>query len=316
MFVRQVIACLEHSVRGAQHEPIAHLRHFCNGAAEVLAYDGAELARQMRFHRETDAHRRRLAGRVQQHRGRPRARILPMAEGEVYVDGLEPQDGPRRLGAVHPQQPKMSPAAGMVRVGWVGHQDDLVSRIAEERQQALALEVKAVGRAADLSRPPKAKLTRRVLMHRQRTVSGGRRLAPLGDLRRAQAGELGSSHRVGVPPLGVRTVQRHLEQRAHRRIDELGWYGRAVEGRMHATNALVEGAHRKQELRMQCRRDAFEGGVGGERGVTDLLAKCADEQHLRLLPRFGGRKRGERRDKRLHREFRLVLPHPRGGLAE
>ena len=54
----------------------------------------------------------------------------------------------------------------VVRPRRVAHENHLVPRVAQQREEALALDVEAVRRAADLGRPEQPELARRVLVRR------------------------------------------------------------------------------------------------------------------------------------------------------
>ena len=123
-----------------------------------------------------------LRDRVRERRERPRARVRAPVEREVGVERLEPQHGPLRPRVGGPHQAEVRAADRAAESSREAHEDDLVPRVAQQRQQALRLDVEAVRRAADLGRPEVVELARRALARRhpaeRRTVRQRERLRP------------------------------------------------------------------------------------------------------------------------------------------
>lgn len=121
-------------------------------------------------------YRPRLGGSMVEDGSRPRARRDTCTE--VCIHRLQPQHRAGRRGAVDPQQPEVRTATRVVREGGVANQYDLVACVAQQRQQALPLEIEAVGGATNFSGPPETKLPFRILVNLSHThgvgASGGR----------------------------------------------------------------------------------------------------------------------------------------------
>mmetsp|Transcript_49490 Transcript_49490/g.119070 ORF Transcript_49490/g.119070 Transcript_49490/m.119070 type:complete len:290 (-) Transcript_49490:47-916(-) len=74
---------------------------------------------------------------------------------EVRIDSLQPQSG---LTSNCPEQSEVGTACRMIRPRWVFNEDDLVPSVAQQRQQALGLIVKAMAWPANLCCPEEIQL--------------------------------------------------------------------------------------------------------------------------------------------------------------
>mmetsp|Transcript_42430 Transcript_42430/g.118128 ORF Transcript_42430/g.118128 Transcript_42430/m.118128 type:complete len:219 (-) Transcript_42430:459-1115(-) len=207
-----------------------------------------------------DAHRGALPGDVGQHGLAPRSRVHLRAA--VPMDLLEPQQRLHLL--CGPQEPEVRAAHGVVRVGRVRNEHDLVPGIGQQWQQAVTLVIEAVRGPSDLRGPEEAQLVVLILVHAQWPNLSRGRLRPQLDLPISQALKLSPANGIGIAPLLEGAVEHvrgdrgndlgDLVCRQKAPVDTGSWLEQV-------RHPFVERPQWHEQLGLQCRQDALQGAV-------------------------------------------------------
>mmetsp|Transcript_30986 Transcript_30986/g.86967 ORF Transcript_30986/g.86967 Transcript_30986/m.86967 type:complete len:299 (+) Transcript_30986:642-1538(+) len=169
----------------------------------------------------------------------------------------------------------------------VAHEHDLVAGVREKRQQALPLDVEAVGGAPDLRGPEEAELPRRVLVRRDAAlVLNAGRLPPLLQLLLRQTLQLSGADRVGVAPLRVVAFQDVCDDLLTHDRHLVGWNRPTIERVVHGLLPLHQGPQRQQKFALQGSEHWLKFGLrawpGGVR-EPDLTHKSVDHGALQAV---------------------------------
>mmetsp|Transcript_60133 Transcript_60133/g.173456 ORF Transcript_60133/g.173456 Transcript_60133/m.173456 type:complete len:347 (-) Transcript_60133:181-1221(-) len=212
------------------------------------------------------------------------------------MHGFQPQHRQRRL-RVRPQHPEVRPPSGVLRPCRVADHHHLMPGIRQQGEQALPLDVEAVGRPPDLRRPEETQLPWSILVGDEAPcVLHPCGLRPFRHLLRGEAAELLHADGVGVTPLGEVPLQ-------HVRQDLVDNLFHLVKGHRHAEvclvhrgPGLVERPQGHHQLALQRREHGLEPCDAGEvLAEADLSQERPDDALLRRGSGADeGRQRGDR----------------------